>query len=241
MPINIAICDDERGICENIQSLVKSQCEDCHIDLYHSGEALLNANVMYDMYFLDIQMGGINGMKTAERLREGNPADKKESVIIFITAHKDYLLDAFDVKAFHYLIKPLDENKFISVFSRALGEHQQQEKYAERHIHIKGGGNYHKIPIKDIFYVESQGKKVIIHTKDGIVECYEKMKEMEKRLGSVFFRSHRCYLINLIHVTRYNAATVRLANGDDAMLAQKKFQEFVKAYLLFERESRVPP
>jgi DNA-binding LytR/AlgR family response regulator len=99
--MKIAICDDEKILRENLCALVKNQNEDCHVDLYDSGNALLDANKDYDIYFLDIQMPGIDGMKTAARIREAEKS--RESVIIFITALKEYMANAFDVKAFHYL------------------------------------------------------------------------------------------------------------------------------------------
>jgi DNA-binding LytR/AlgR family response regulator len=231
--MKIAICDDERILCENLYTLVKNQNEHCHVDIYASGDELLDAKKDYDIYFLDIQMSGIDGMKTAAQIRERE--ESKESVIIFITALKEYMANAFDVKAFHYLVKPLDENKFKEVFSRAVSDYKKTSKNADKHILIKISNTYHKIFIKDISYIESQGKKVIIHLGSETTEYYGTIAELEKTLGNSFFRSHRCYLINLSYVTRYNATSIWLRTGEEIFLAQKKFQEFVKAYMLYAK------
>jgi DNA-binding LytR/AlgR family response regulator len=145
------------------------------------------------------------------------------------------MANAFDVKAFHYLVKPLDENKFKEIFSRAISDYKKANENADKHILIKSGNAYHKIYVKEISYVESQGKKVIIHMGSESAEYYGKMSELESTLGDSFFRSHRCYLVNMAYVSRYNATSIWLKNSAEIFLAQKKFQEFVKAYLLFAK------
>jgi DNA-binding LytR/AlgR family response regulator len=230
--MKIAICDDEKNLRESILSLIKAQCRDCHVDLFSSGIELLNTSTVYDIYFLDIQMPGLTGIETAERLRAQHAPD---SVIIFVTALKEYMSGAFDVRAFHYLVKPVNEDKFNSVFSRALTEYNKFNELAEKYILIKSGSTHHKILVKDVLYIESQGKKVSVHTKTGRMEYYDTMQELENALGDSFFRCHRCYLVNMSHVVRYNATSVQLSDGSEIHLAQKKFQDFVKAYMLFAK------
>jgi len=230
MKLKIAICDNEQALRTNIYNMVKKQYEDCQINLYESGDALLKSPNKYDIFFLDIQMPGTDGMKTAQQLREGTGA---ESVIIFVTAFQNYMPLAFDVKAFHYLVKPVDEDKFNNVFTRAISEHNKQIKNKDRHILAKNADTYHKIFEKDIFFIESHGRKVAVHTKAGIIEYYEKSKTLEKTLGDSFFRCHRCYIVNMAHIARYNASTIWLTNRAEIFIAQKKYAEFVKAYLKF--------
>lgn len=234
MSISIAICDDEKNIQKEIMNLVKNQWKDSRLDLYDSGDALLAANIEYDVYFLDIQMPGISGMETAKQLRERQEAGtRSESVIIFVTALKEYMADAFDVKAFHYLIKPIDENKLKTVFSRAISDLCKIKENAENYILIKSGNSHHKLFFKDIFYVESHDKKVIINSINGTIEYYGKMREIENTLGRSFFRCHRCYIVNMEHITRYNATSIWVKNGKEIYLAQKKYSVFVKSYMQF--------
>ena len=234
--MKIAVCDDEQVLRENILSLIITHHTDSCVDLYESGNALLDSGKHYDIYFLDIQMPGIDGLKTAEQIREEQKSlSSKESIIIFITAFKDHMLDAFDVKAFHYLIKPISEAKFKVVLSKAVNDYNRTNKDADRYILVKNGDSHHKIVIKDILYVESQGKKVIVHSDNGVLDYYGKMQELEKILGNSFFRSHRCYIVNMEHITRYSANAIGLKNGNEVLLAQKKFQEFVKTYMNFAR------
>ena len=236
MPISIAVCDDEKNIRDNIKSIVLKQYTDCLVDLYDSGNSLFAAGKEYDIYLLDIQMPGINGMETAEQIRKRRTTKSwNGSVIIFITSFKEYMADAFDVRAFHYLLKPIDESKFQNVFSRAVSDCLSAKEKAETHILIKSKDSYHKVLLSDIYYVESDNKKVIVHTMEGAIEYYGKMQDLEISLGNDFFRSHRCFIVNLEHITRYNASTIRMKNGSDVLLAQKKYNEFVKTYLHFAK------
>lgn len=124
--MNIAVCDDDKIILKMIQHMIKnakpSNTEDFAVTTFYTGEDLLSAIKgskyiparHFDIIFLDIQMAGINGIETAKAIR----ADDEETVLIFITAIKQYVFEAFDVSAFHYLLKPINQQKFTSVFCR---------------------------------------------------------------------------------------------------------------------------
>ncbi len=114
-----AVCDDEKNIREHLSRLIKAQAVGCCVDLFESGDALLASQTEYDIYFLDIHMPGTNGMQAAEELRGRRRAKLGPGIIIFITALREHMSEAFDVNAFHYLVKPLDEKKFAAVFKRA--------------------------------------------------------------------------------------------------------------------------
>jgi len=236
MTLHIAVCDDEINLREALEGMIRNQCEDCHVDLYDSGESLLAAHKEYDIYFLDIQMPGINGTETASRIRTRETAESQnESVIIFVTSFSDYWEKAFDVKAFHYLVKPVDKNKFNVVFTRAVADCLDKKDKTEKHILIKSKDSYHKISLSEILYFESQNKKVVVFSTNSEVEHYGKMQDIESVLGNTFFRCHRCYIVNMEHITKYNATTIWLKNGSSIFLAHKKYNEFVKAYLKFAK------
>jgi len=238
--VRVAVCDDEKNLRENIQRMITGQCASCSVDLYDSGESLLAASKEYDIYFLDIQMAGMNGIETATRIREREAEEAQyESIIIFITSFTDFWGDAFDVKAYHYLVKPIDKNKFNAVFTRASADCLNKKAKAEKHILIKNKDSYHKILLDDIYYIESQGKKVEIVTKSGAMPHYGKMLDLEKTLGNSFYRCHRCYIVNMEHITKYNATTIWLSNGSSIFLAHKKYSELVKTYLNYAKSGRL--
>ena len=113
--MRIAICDDEKNIRELIGNKVAKQYPDAKIVFFSSGEELLLSEEKIDILFLDIQMNGKNGMETARQLRKKD----KKIIIIFVTAIEDYVFQAFDVGAFHYLVKPIEDAKFADVLYRA--------------------------------------------------------------------------------------------------------------------------
>lgn len=227
--IRIAIVDDEKIIREQIKKLIENKLQECAIDTYSSGEELLQADKCYDIAFLDIQMDGMNGIDTARVLRQ--KAD--DMVLIFVTGAKEYVFDAFDVVAFHYLIKPIDEQKFISVFERAVVEAGKKKQQANGQLFVKTRYRNVTLEQKDILYIESRGKKVEIHTKTDIVDAYAGIGDLEKQLQGNFYRCHRGYLVNLAYITEYSNDSITLNNGESIILAKEKYAEFVKVYMRY--------
>ena len=229
--IEIAICDDEKIIREQITGLIERQKADCRIEGFATGKELLAAKKHFDLIFLDIQMEGMNGIETARVIREQD----RLAVLIFITAMKEYVFEAFDVAAFHYLLKPVAEEKFAEVFESAVGEVQTRNTQEAPPIFIKTKTRNLTLRQKEIFYIESRAKKVGIHTTAGVIEVYASMRGLEKQLGSSFYRSHRGYLVNMEHIAEYSNDMIDMSNGDRVYLAKEKYKEFVKVYMRYLR------
>ena len=227
--IRIAIVDDEKVIREQIKKLVEKKQIDCEIDTYGTGEDLLKADSVYDIIFLDIQMDGMNGIDTARALRQ--KADN--TVLIFITSVKEYVFDAFDVATFHYLIKPIEENKFWEVCDRAVLEVTKKKQNPSGQIFIKTRSQSITLEQSDVLYIESRAKKVEIHTKTNIVEAYAAISELEKQLVGSFYRCHRGYLVNMAFIAGYENDSITLNNGETIILSKDKYSEFVKVYMRY--------
>ena len=121
--MRIAICDDEKNIRELIGNKVAKQYPEADIIFFQSGEELLLSDKHIDILFLDIQMSGKNGMETARELRKKD----KSVILIFVTAVEEYVFQAFDVGAFNYIVKPIDDTKFVDVLCRAVDEWHSQD------------------------------------------------------------------------------------------------------------------
>lgn len=247
--IAIAICDDEKTIQQILKQDIKKICADhdiaCQITCYDSGEKMLelNKSQMPDILFLDIQMSGQNGMEIARRLRRQH----KDTILIFVTALPEYVYEAFDVNAFHYLVKPFSERKLREVLIKALQQLQnlakikeEQEKTENRicrsetapAILVKRGGLSTKVFLSDIIYAEVFNRKVMLHTVNGDIEYYGKLTDLSEQAGADFYRSHRAYLVNFKYIERYNATTIWLEQGT-ALLSKKQFAEFVRQYMQY--------
>ncbi|MEY8518841.1 LytTR family DNA-binding domain-containing protein [Lachnospiraceae bacterium 29-84] len=231
--IKIAVCDDEKNIRSYLVSLIKKQGRECSVMEYASADAYLSDGKEHDIIFLDIEMGGIgaglDGMGLARHIR-GMEA-QKQPIIIFVTGYEKYVYDAFDVGAFQYLVKPVDEQKFAEVFGRAAGRSVSEAEQRKKKLVIQYGGERKAIPLNDIYYMESQNHTIVLYLKDRNMEYYAKIGDLEKELAGQFYRIHRGYLINLSYVEGYNRTELRMANGDKLLLSRYKYDGFVQAYM----------
>lgn len=230
--IEIAICDDEKMVMERIAALIKKQNIDCHIESFQAGTELLAAKRHFDLIFLDIQMNGINGMETAKAVREYD----RKAVIIFVTAVKEYVFEAFDVGAFHYLLKPVEEQKFAEVFGNAvreIGERRIQRETPA--LFIKTKNKSYTLRQSEIIFIESRNRKAAIHTTKNTLEVYAVMSGLQKELGNSFYRCHRGYLVNMAHIAEYSSDMIEMDNGERVYLAKEKYQEFVREYMRYLR------
>ena len=228
--MDIAVVDDEKAIREHICGLVEEQQPGSRIEAYATGEELLASGKRFDIVFLDIQMEGMNGIEAARSLREKNAnLGVGDTVLVFITGIKDYVFDAFDLYAFQYLLKPIDEGKFAEVLERAVRE---AAKKKERRVLFIKSRNL-TLDQSEILYIESRAKKVEIHTKGAAqaIEIYAAMDELEGQLGENFYRCHRAYIVNMDCITEYDGESITLTGGDRVYLTKKKYGEFVKAYM----------
>lgn len=234
--MKIAVCDDDIAAREHIVALIKEQARNTAVMTFASGEEMLKAQEDFDILFLDVEMTELSGMDVARHIRQAQERNGSEkSMIIFVTGYEKYMNEAFDVSAFHYLLKPIDEGKFRAVFGRALKELFALRERTKKYLLVKNSGVQQKVYIKDIYYIESANKKVIIHSSAGILECYGKMEEMERITGNGFYRCHRCYLVNMEKISSYNADTIKVVNGDKLILAQKKYGDFIRQYMKYAK------
>ena len=189
MGLNIAICDDEKVIREQIKELAEKEMPDVCAGLYETGDALLAAGKQFDIVFLDIQMEGTDGIETAKRLRQRD----EDTILIFITGIREYVFEAFDVAAFHYLLKPIEEEKFREVFHRAERELEKRKSKRWETVFIKTRNRSFSLEKDSILYIESRGKKVEIHTTGETIEAYVSMNEMEGQLSCMVSTSIRIW------------------------------------------------
>lgn len=227
--MTVALCDDEEEILRELSELIREEEKSCEIFTFTSANELLSAFWRFDIIFLDIQMPRLNGIEAARKLRKNGST----ASIVFVTAVKEYVFDAFDVGALHYLIKPIDSEKFKEVFLRAKEECQKRILPSNEKILIRTRNGSDTLDKNDIIYAESQLKKLILHTKKKNVEYYGRLTELEKRLGDSFYRCHRGYLVNMAFIEKYDGDTITLNDGSMVYLAKSRYGDFVKNYLKY--------
>lgn len=239
--IKVAICDDEKNIRSYLASLIRGQKAECEITEYASADEYLSSGMGHDLLFLDIALegsaSGMDGMGMARQIR--GMEQIKQPAIIFVTGYEKYVYDAFEVEASGYLVKPVNEQKFAEVFSRAQDKILSETEQKKKTLLIQYAGANKAIPLDRIYYMESRKHKVVLYIKDGeqaslrSLEYYAKIGELEEELQGQFCRIHKGYLVNLSCVDEYSRTEIMLANGDKLPLSKYKYEDFVKAYLRF--------
>lgn len=231
--IKIAVCDDEEVMCEKMKYLV-SRFLDRHreaytVTCYSNGVRLLFSPADFDLIFLDIQMPGMDGMTVAGKLRQKGFA----GVLIFVTVAKEYMPDAFAVEAGDYLCKPVDKQRLEAALERSL---KRLRSKSERSLVIQTVNWCRSIRVRDIYYCEVIDRKIYIHTRDGIMDYYGKMKELEKKAGSWLFKCHRSYLINLDCLWEYRNGTAILENGEQIPVSKSCHQALMERMMQYMDE-----
>lgn len=233
--MRIAVCDDEPVFVKQISDRIEKYMTDCVVRGFLSGEDLLLQEEIFDLYFLDIQMEGLNGIEIAKKLRERD----EESMIVFITGAKEYVFDAFDLAALHYLVKPVEDEKLQESLKRAEKEIEKKHNGKGKQIFIKTRSKNITLNVVDVLYFENEMRKIAAHTVRGTISFYGVMAEMEKEAGAGFYRCHRGYLVNLSYVAEYDAETITLVNGEKIYLSKDRYHDFVKQYMRYLRNGGV--
>ena len=156
-----------------------------------------------------------------------------------MTALKEYVFEAFDVSAFHYLLKPLSKEKFNNVFLEAIKEAHKRIGAKEEPLFFQTKSKSFTLLKSEILYVENSRRKVDIHTLHQTETIYATMVHMEELLGNGFFRCHRGYLVNMAYIAQYNADSILLQNGESIYLSKDKYNDFVAAYLHYLKQEGV--
>jgi len=227
--IRIAICDDEPVMLADVAARLKQYAEENRTPIqsvyFANGQELLDSSTAFDVLFLDIQMGSPDGMESARQLRaRGFPG-----LLIFMTILKEAVFEAFEVQAFDYLVKPLDNERFDRVMTRAVKELQARDGQS---LVINRCRGIKLIPLSNITYCEVIGRKIYLRERDGsVTEYYEKMERLCAKTDQRFFRCHRSYLVNLDYVRGCREGNVILADGSKIPVSRLRERELTVALL----------
>ena len=220
--MKIAICDDNRDDLEILHQYCKKYNPDYEIFLFDSGTALLEAfkNEIFDLVFLDIEMGGLNGIEVGQALI----SEKHRPIIIFTTFSIEYAIRGYGI-AIKYLTKPISYNDFISAMESAL------EYIAPKKLSIYDKGTQMLLLVNDILYLEIFQHQIVIHldNRDNI-KIRGTLSEFAEQLPeNKFAQPHKSYLVNMDYIDRLNKQEIILTNGDLIPIGRSK------GSLFFER------
>ena len=229
--IRIAICDDEKHMSDHIRAMAsdffRKKNREIQLRTFLSGEDLLNYDGQIDILFLDIQMKGMDGLETARKLR----ADKFRGFLIFITVLKEMVFQSFEVQAYDYLVKPVDEKQFGKTMERL---YTSMQNASEGNLLVQQGYERRIVPKDEIVFCEIIDRKIYLNLTSGeVVDYYERIENLESKLDSHFFRCHRSYLINLKHLKGYKNGTAYMDNGKEVPVSRLRSKEFSSVVLQY--------
>ena len=229
----LGICDDLPSDRLQIEKYIKDYCikEDTDINFltFENGETLVkyyvDDNAAFDIIFLDIYMGGKNGIKTAEQIRKYDSDCK----IIFITSSTEHALESFEVFPFNYLIKPISKNIFDHVFEKAI---KIIAKEKQKSLSIKIGSTIQTVFYKDILFIDSNAKILNIHTsKNQILSSHLKLDDIEKEIDdNRFIRCHQSFLVNMDYILSVEDYSFKLTDITQVPVTQRYFAKIKKTF-----------
>lgn len=229
--IHIVICDDEKHMSAHIRSFVsdffRKKNREISFRLFSNGEELLKYDGQIDILFLDIQMKGMGGMETARKLR----AKKFRGFLIFITVLKEMVFQSFEVQAYDYLVKPVEETQFEKTMERLYASMQNA---GEDSLLVQKGYESRIIRKGEIVFCEIIDRKIYLNlVSDEVVDYYERIENLETKLDDHFFRCHRSYLINLKHLKGYKKGIAYMDNGREIPVSRLRSREFSSVVLQY--------
>lgn len=211
---NIGICDDGENICASIENMLIQCAEEMNIQLdtnvWYTGEGLrdyLEKGNPLDILFLDIELIQMSGIEVGNYIR--NQLDDMGMQIIYISGKASYAQQLFKTQPLDFLVKPISQSQIRDVLEMALKVIKRKKERFE----FQQGKNYYYVPMGDIVYLGSEGRKVKIVTLKETFECYGRLREVAQRLPEDFIVIHKSYIVNKEYIFRYTYEMVELVNG----------------------------
>ena len=205
------IAEDEMMPRKELLYLLKDEKDIILTPFAENGEQLIQLFSEYqpDLIFLDVEMPGFTGVEAARYITEQSGGDAP--LFVFTTAYDEYALDAFEIEAVDYLLKPYDEVRFKKAMSRIrksfASKDRDQEKKAEKgtpttaKLLVDDGERMVVLSPDSIYYAVPNNRLLEIHTVDKVIMSRMTLQDLEDKLfGHMFFRAHRSYLVNLNHI-----------------------------------------
>lgn len=222
--MKIAIVDDDINWRERIRDeIVRCDVDkEIEMDFFPNGVAYLESKMRYDISFVDIEMPGMDGFETITRAKEKD----EDGIFVILTTHTEMSRKGYRVNAFRYIdkLQPEEIKEAIDSAKTVLGRNEKIE------VNVIGDRT-RKITLKNIIFVETYKHYIIVHTKQGTLNCSNTMHEIEKLLpDNWFFRCHNSFIVNLDEIVRMDERIAYLSDGSNIDISHRKMNEFKKLY-----------
>lgn len=226
--INIAVCEDNNEDMACVRSAVYGTQIPCSVSEYQNAESLLwdveTEFRQFDIFLLDIYLPETSGVEAARRIRAKN----ENAPIIFISSSEDFYREAFDIYAFHYLVKPIDHDVFAEVLEKAV---RITDRERNDNLKITYKGKSSVLKYSEIAYISSFNHTLCYHMCDGgEYTSYGKLDELASQIRSeLFIRCHKSFIVNL--------ANVREMDADGFRTSDDRYVPISRTYSAYAKES----
>ena len=210
--MRIAVCDDNPKELERIKGcFCRIQGYDLVCSYFDSTstvmEILKTENSPYDLYILDIEMPGTNGLKLAKSIREKD----SRALFVFLTSYTRYMKDVFDVVTFDFIEKPISDEKLLQILERAA----TYLNITSQHFSFGYRASRYSLKYDRILYIEKKGRQALIHTFEDVYKTNMTLEEIWKQLNpKSFVHIHSSYIINLYNLDRKDNEIAIMRNGE---------------------------
>ena len=225
--IRVAIVEDDAEVQGVLQEYVRRYTRqygtEFEVTVFADGVDILeDYRAVYDIIFLDVEMKHLDGMTTAERIRQMDA----DVILIFITNMAQYAIKGYAVGALDYVLKPVSYFAFSQRMQRAL---ERMKHRTRKFISVPFQGGMRKLDISQIRYIEVVNHSLIYHLDGETLEAKGVLSELEDALTAYhFFRCNKCYLVNLEHVNGVNESCADV-DGDQIQVSRPKKKAFLDA------------
>ncbi|NVJ65068.1 MAG: response regulator transcription factor [Gammaproteobacteria bacterium] len=222
------IVDDEKPARDRLQRLLAPiEAVETNAQAENAKQAMQQIEqAVPDLVFLDISMPEISGIQLAEWIQQKYPQVK----IIFTTAYDEYALEAFEVNATDYLLKPIRRERLFKAIKKLFPKETSQQFYV-----LKDGHCTHKIAIDQIIFLHADQKYTEVHLKNNTYLSSDSLKEFEQTYPQHFLRIHRSTLINPQYLTgiqqQQQTMHVLLENTEFSPEVSRRHQADIRKFL----------
>lgn len=228
--MNIAVCDDNRKVVEDIANHLEFFSKDNEIEItiykYFDSSEIRSATVRFDIAILDVEIDSINGLKIGEELRDINP----HIILIYVTAYKKYLDEALNLNAVRFFEKPLDTRRFYKGLEEAI----KRVDNSKIKFYLQDGRTTDTIAIQDIVYVEIEKRKSRVFTVNKSYHSSEHISFWKDNLNSSFFAvPHKSFIVNLNYITSYERSKITLCGKYEISVARNRQTKFREKFVRF--------
>lgn len=209
----IAICDDDKVLCNQMELDLKDfiQTKDIKVDTFYTAEKLYDAmrnGSHYDLIFLDIEFKTMDGVELGCKIR--NELNNNIAQIVYISGNQEHAMELFPSRPMNFLIKPFSKHDVLDNLETAKRLVQLQNNCFE----CKCDSEWLRIPYSQIMYLESDNRKIKIHTEQEIKTMYGVLNKISDTLPMEFIRIHQSYLVNRIYIKMWKHNEITLVNEE---------------------------